>query len=141
MPARPFAPSKNRFDMPHEKFVSAYETGPLGYSISTRKALRILFARKMNEPRFQRLLAQWASSFLALVGIAVCAFFLLPAFWAASAVAHGICLFGLFMSIGAGDLFLQLALEDGRFFEMATQSNALWLFEDDDQSLPQPGSG
>jgi hypothetical protein len=137
MPARPLAQSRNRFDMSSEKFVSAQEAGPLGYSISTRRALCILFTRKMNEPRFQRLLAQWAAGFLVLVGVAVCAFLLLPAFWAAGALAHGICLFGLFVSIGVGDLFLQMALEDGRFFEMATQSNALWLFEDDDQSLSQ----
>jgi hypothetical protein len=124
--------------MPYERFVFAYKNGPLGYLVSTRKALHILLAQKMRDARFQRLLTQWTCSFLALIGVAVCAFFLVPPFWAVSVFAPGICLLALFISVGAGDLFLQLALEDERFFEMATQSSALWVFEDDDQSLPQP---
>jgi hypothetical protein len=125
--------------MPYQRFVSVYQTGPLGYLISTRKALRILLAHKISDPRFQRLLAHWMGCLLALVSFIACAFFLVPAFWAVGSFAPGIGLFALFISLEAGDLFLQLALEDERFFEMATQSNALLVFEDDDQSLPQPG--
>ena len=124
--------------MPYERFVSVYQTGPLGYLISTHKALRILMAHKIRDTRFQRLLAQWTARLLALIAVVVCAFFLVPAFWAVSALASGICLFALFISLEAGHLFLQLALEDERFFEMATQSNALLVFEDEDQSLPRP---
>ena len=124
--------------MPYEKFVFAYETGPLSYLVSTRKALRILLAHKMKDPRFRRLLIQWTCSLLALISVAICGFSLVPAFWAASGLAPGICLLALFVSVGAGDLFLQLALEDERFFEMATQDRALLLFVDDEQSLPQP---
>ena len=122
--------------MPYERFVSVYQTGPLGYLISTRKALGILLAHKITDARFQRLLAQWMASLLALIAFVVCAFFLVPAFWAVSAFAPGICLFALFISFEAGNLFLQLALEDERFFEMATQSKALLVFEEDDESLP-----
>jgi hypothetical protein len=125
--------------MPYERFVSVYQTGPLGYLISTRKALRILLAHRIRDARFQRLLVQWTGTLLTLIAVVVCAFFLVPAFWAVSAFAPGMCLFALFISLEAGDLFLKLALEDKRFFEMATQSNALLIFEDDDQSLPQPG--
>jgi hypothetical protein len=125
--------------MPYERFVSVYQTGPLAYLISTRKALRILLAHKMRDARFQRLLGQWMGSLLALIVAVVCAFFLVPAFWALGAFAPAICLFALFISLEVGDFFLQLALEDERFFEMATQSDALLVFEDDDQSLPQPG--
>jgi hypothetical protein len=122
--------------MPYERFVSVYQTGPLGYLISTRKALAILLTHKIADARFQRLLAQWMASLLALIAFVVCAFFLVPAFWAVSAFAPGICLFALFISLEAGNLFLQLALEDERFFEMATQSKALLVFEEDEQSLP-----
>jgi hypothetical protein len=122
--------------MPYERFVSVYQTGPLGYLISTRKALAILLTHKIADARFQRLLAQWIASLLALIAFVVCAFFLVPAFWAVSAFAPGICLFALFISLEAGNLFLQLALEDERFFEMATQSKALLVFEEDEQSLP-----
>jgi hypothetical protein len=126
--------------MPYERFVSIYQTGPLAYLISTRKALHILLAHRMRDVRFQRLLVHWTGCLLALIGFVACAFFLVPTFWAVTAFAPGICLFALFISLESGDLFLQLALEDERFFEMATQTNALLVFEDDDQSLPQPGN-
>lgn len=124
--------------MPHEKFVFAYETGPLSYLVSTRKALRILVAHKIRDPRFQRLLAQWICSLLGLLGVAICGFLLVPSLWAASGLAPGICLLALFVSVGAGDLVLQLALEDERFFEMATRNRTLLIFVDDEESLPQP---
>jgi hypothetical protein len=124
--------------MPHEKFVFAYETGPLSYLVSTHKALRILMAHKIRDPRFQRLLAQWICSFLGLIGAAACALLVVPSLWAATGLAPGICLLALFVSVGAGDLVLQLALEDERFFEMATRYRALLIFVDDEESLPQP---
>jgi len=124
--------------MPHEKFVFAYETGPLSYLVSTRKALRILLAHKIKDPRFQRLLAQWICSLLVLIGAATCGFLLVPSLWAAGGLAPGVCLLALFVSVGAGDLVLQLALEDKRFFEMATRNRALFVFVDDEESLPQP---
>jgi len=83
-------------------------------------------------------LAQSACILLALIGAGICGFFLVPTFWAVGAFAPAIFLFALFLSIGAGDLFLKFALEDKGFFEMATKSNALNVFEDEDQSLPQP---
>jgi hypothetical protein len=124
--------------MPHEKFVFAYETGPLSYLVSTRKALRILLAHKIKDPRFQRLLAQWICSLLVLIGATACWFLLVPSLWAASGLAPGVCLLALFVSVGAGDLVLKLALEDERFFEMATRNRALFVFVDDEESLPQP---
>jgi hypothetical protein len=124
--------------MPHEKFVFAYETGPLSYLVSTRKALLILLAHKISDPRFQRLLAQWICSLLGLIGAAILGVLLVPSLWAASGLAPCICLLALFVSVGAGDLVLQLALEDERFFEMATRNRTLLIFVDDEESLPQP---
>ena len=118
---------------------SSFETGPLGYLVSTPKALRILLTHKIRDTRFQHLLSQWACILLAFVGVGVCGFFLIPTFWAVGAFTPAIFLFALFISIGAGDLFLRFALEDKRFFEMATKSHALSVFEDQDQALPQPG--
>ena len=125
--------------MPHQRFVFAYETGPLSYLISTRKALRILLVHKIRDARLQRLLSQWTCGLLALIGVAVCGFCLVPTFWAVGAFAQGVCLFALFITLGASNLFLQLALEDERFFEMATKNHALRVFEDNDRFLPQPG--
>jgi hypothetical protein len=112
---------------------------PLGYLVSTPKALRILLTHKIRDARCQHLLSQLACIAVALVGFGICGFFLVPTFWAVSAFAPVIFLFALLLSIGAGDLFLQFALEDERFFDMATKNHALSVFEDEEQSLPQPG--
>jgi hypothetical protein len=120
------------------QLIFAHESGPLGYLVSTPKALRILLTHKIRDARLQHLLAQWACMLLALVGGGFCGFFLAPSFWTLGAFAPSIFLFALSLSIGAGDLFLQFALEDERFFEMATENDALSVFEDENQSLPQP---
>jgi hypothetical protein len=117
---------------------SSCETGPLGYLVCTPKALPILLTHKIRDARLQYLLAQSACILLAFSGVGICGFFLIPIFWAVGAFASAIFLLALFISIGTGDLFLQFALEDNEFFEMATESNALSVFEDQDQSLPQP---
>jgi hypothetical protein len=125
-------------DMLHTKLIFAHESGPLGYLVSTPKALRILLTHKIRDARLQHLLAQWACMLLALIGGGACGLFLAPTFWTLGAFAPSIFLFALSLSIGAGNLFLQFALEDERFFEMATKNAALSVFEDEDQSLPQP---
>ena len=112
--------------------------GTLSYLVSTQKALRILLTLKLRDTRFQQLLARWAGVLLAIIGFGVCAFFLIPTVWAMSALAPAILLFALLLSIGTDDLFLQFALEDDRFFELATKNHALSIFAEDDQSLPQP---
>jgi hypothetical protein len=111
---------------------------PLGYLVNTPKALRILLTHKFRDVRFQLLLTRSVCLFLLIIGFGVCGFFLVPIFWAVSAMAPAMFLFALCLSIWAGDLFLQFALEDERFFDVATRSHALSVFEDDDQSLPQP---
>ena len=121
------------------EYVSSNETHALGYLVSTPKALRILFTHKILDARVQHLLALWACTLSALIAASICGFCLVPTFWAVGALAPAIFLFALFLSIGAGDLFLKFALEDKGFFEMATKSHALSVFEDEDQSLPQPG--
>ena len=132
-----FVLQRNPTTMIRSNLLSDQETGPLSYLVSTPKALRILLTHKIRDGRFQHLLAQWACIFLSLVGIGICAFFLVPTFWAV-AFAPVFFLFTLLLSVGAGDLFLKFALEDSRFFEMATQSDALCVFKEDERSLPQP---
>jgi hypothetical protein len=105
---------------------------PLGYLVNTPKALHILLTHKLRDVRFQLLLTRSVCLLLLIIGFGVCGFFLVPTFWAVSAVAHVMCLFALFLSIGAGDLFLQFALEDERFFDVATRSHALSVLQDND---------
>jgi hypothetical protein len=112
--------------------------GTPSYLVSTPKALRILLTLKLRDTRFQQLLARSACVLLAIIGFGICAFFLIPTVWAMSALAPAILLFALLLSIGTGNLFLQFALEDDRFFELATRNHALSIFAEDDQSLPQP---
>jgi hypothetical protein len=124
--------------MLRRKLIENRPKGPLGYLVHTPKALRILLTHKFRDPRFQRLLAGSACLLLAILGCCYCGFSLIPTFWAVSAFTPLLFLVALILSIGAGDLFLQFALEDDRFFEVATKSHALSVFEDDDQSLLQP---
>jgi hypothetical protein len=126
--------------MPHKMFIFAYETGPLGYLVSTRKALRILLAHKLRDARLQLFLLKWAGALLAAVAAGICGFNLMPMFLATGVVAPAVCLIALLLWLGAGDIFLKFALEDERFYNLATKSHALNVFEDTDLSLPQPGN-
>jgi hypothetical protein len=123
--------------MSHRQFTAAYETVSLDLLISTPKTLRILLVHKIRETRFQLLLFNWAWIFLALLGAGVGGFSFMPMLLAVSAVAEGVCLFFLMLCIDAGDILLDFAREDERFFELATRCHALSIFEDREFSPPQ----
>jgi hypothetical protein len=126
--------------MPHKMFIFAYETGPLGYLVSTRKALSILLAHKLRDGRLQLFLLKWACALLAAMAAGICGFNLMPMFLATGVVAPAICLIALLLWLGAGDIFLKFALEDERFYNLATKSHALNVFEDTELSLTQSGN-
>jgi hypothetical protein len=132
------ATSLNQIVMSHKQFICSHETSSLGYLISTPKALGMLLAHRIRDARFQLHLRRWIFILLAVLGTCICGFNFLPAFLAAGLSAQGLCLFALSLSLGAGDLLLEFALEDQRFFELATECCALSVFEDTDLSLPQP---
>ena len=115
--------------MSHQQFISATDADPLAFLISTPKTLRILLEQKIRDKRFQLLLADWACALLALLGVGICGFKILPVFLAVGVLAEGVFLFLLVLCIGAGDLLLDFALEDERFFEFATRCHALNIFE------------
>jgi O-antigen/teichoic acid export membrane protein len=123
--------------MSHGQFTVAYETVPLGFLISTPKSLHILLVHKIRETRFQLLLFNWACTLLALLGAGICGFSFMPMLLAVGVVAEGIFLFFLVLCIDAGDLLLDFALEDERFFELATRCHALSVFEDAEFAPPQ----
>src|ERR1700730_9923866 len=104
--------------MPHEIFISAYKTGPLGYLISTRKALCILLVHKICDSRLQKFLPKWAGALLAILGAGVCGFHLLPISWAAGIFAQGVSLFVLILWLGAGEIFLKFAFVDERVSQL-----------------------
>jgi hypothetical protein len=85
---------------------------PLGFLISTPKALRILWAQKIRDMRFQSLLFNWAGVLFAVLVAAICGFSFLPVFSAAGVVAEGVFLFLLVLCVDAGDILLNYALED-----------------------------
>ena len=126
--------------MPHKMFIFAYETGPLGYLVSTRKAFGILLAHKLRDARLQFFLLKWTGALIAAVAAGICGFNLMPMFLATGVFAPAVFLIALLLWLGAGDIFLKFALEDERFYNLATQSHALNVFEDTDLSLPQPGN-
>jgi hypothetical protein len=125
--------------MSHDQFISAYETLPLGFLISTPKALRILWAQKVRDMRFQSLLFNWAGVLFAMLIGMICGFSFLPLFWAAGVVAEGVFLFLLVLCVDAGNILLNYALEDERFFELATRCHALSICHDTELSTSLAG--
>ena len=123
--------------MSHGQFIVAYETVPLGFLISTPKTLRILLVHKIRKTRFQLLLFNWACTLPAVLGAGICGFSLIPMFLAVGVVAEGVFLLFLMLCIGAGDILLDFALEDARFFELATRCHALSIFDDTEFVLHQ----
>jgi hypothetical protein len=115
--------------MSHQQFISANDACPLGFLISTPKTLRILLEQRFRDPRFQSLLVDWACGLLALLGAGIWGFRILPVFFAVGVIAEGIFLFLFALCIGAGDILLDFALEDERFFDLATRCHALSIFE------------
>jgi len=124
--------------MSQKQFICAYETTSLGYLISTPKALGMLLVHKIRDARFQLLLRRWTFILFAVLGACTGGFNFLPTFLVAGLFAPGACLFAVSIWLGAGDLLLEFALEDQRFFELATECRALLVFQDTDFSLPQP---
>ena len=121
--------------MSHRQFTVAYETVPLDLLISTPKTLRLLLTHKIRETRLQLLLFNWICILLALLAAGICGFNFMPMLLAAGIVAEGVFLFLLMLCIDAGDILLDFAREDERFFELATRCHALSIFEDPLQSV------
>jgi hypothetical protein len=107
----------------------------LGILISTPKTLRIVLVHKIRETRFQLLVFNWACSLFAVLGASICGFSFMPMFLAVGIVAEGVFFFFLVLCITAGDILLDFALEDERFFELAMRCHALSIFEDTEFSL------
>ena len=126
-------------DMSHQQVISASGAVPLSFAISTPKALRLLLVHKILDNRFQLFVVKWACSFFAVLGVGVCGFSLLPMVLFGVVFAFGISLLALLLWVGVGDIFLRFALEDGCFFELATRSHALDIFEDPETPPHQPG--
>jgi hypothetical protein len=121
-------------------FISAYKTGPLGYLISTRKAFYILLMHKIRDSRLQLFLLKWAGALLIAFGAGICGFKVMPTLLATGFFAPGVCFGALILWLGAGDMFLTFALEDERFYDLATKTHALDVFEDTEPSFLQPES-
>jgi hypothetical protein len=126
--------------MPYKMFISAYTTGPLGYLISIPKALCILLAHRLRDSRLQMFLLKWAGALLAVLAAVICGFSFMPMFLAMGIIAQVVCFFAFLLWLATGDLFLKFALEDERFYDLATASHALSVFEDTDCS-GAPSSG
>ena len=119
-------------------FVLAYKTGPLGYLITLPKAVFMLLNHKIRDSRLQLFLVRWVGALAVILGAAICGFSLLPMFLAAGIFAPGMCFFAFLVWFAAGDIFLKFALEDERFYNLATKTNALSTFVDTEVSLPSP---
>ena len=117
-------------------FVFAYQNGPLGYLIAVPKALYMLLNHKSRDSRVQLFLLKWAGALLVILAAGMGGFSLMPTLIAAGVFAPVTCFLAFLIWLAAGDIFLTFALEDERFYELATRSQALSVFVDTDQ-LPR----
>jgi hypothetical protein len=124
--------------MPHKEFVLAYYNSHLGCLIDTRKALGILLVHEIHDARLRVFLFKWIAVLILLLGAGLRGFNLMPIFLTLVLFSLTIALCAFFFWLGSEDLFLKFALEDEEFYNLATQSRALSLFNDTDSSQPQP---
>ena len=124
--------------MPHKEFVLAYYNSPLGCLIDTRKALGILLVHELHDSRLRVFLFKWIAALVLLLGAGIRGFNLMPIFLTLVLFSVTIAFCALFFWFGSEDLFLKFALEDEEFYNLATQSRALALFNDTDSPQPQP---
>lgn len=83
-------------------------------------------------------LLKWVGALLILLASSACGFNLMPMLLAAGVFAPSLCFFAFLVWLAAGDIFLKFALEDERFYDLATKSRALSVFEDTELSFTSP---
>jgi hypothetical protein len=127
--------------MAPEYFVLADETVSPCFMISVPKALRLLKIHKIQDDRFRSFLVKWAYRLLAFLAGAYAGFNLLPIWLAVGGSILGACLFAALLWLEIGDILLEFAREDKRFFQLATACSALSIVENPEPSLPQPTTG
>jgi hypothetical protein len=66
------------------------------------------------------------ATLFAVLGASIYGFSLMPMFLAVGVVAESVFLFSLVLCIGAGDILPDFALEDERFFELATRASVIY---------------
>jgi hypothetical protein len=124
--------------MPYKKFVLAYYNGPLGCLINTQKALGILLFHAIHDSRLRLFLLKWVAALILLLGAGIRGFNLMTIFPALGLFSATISLWAFVFWLASEDLFLKFVLEDEEFYNLATQSLALIVFDDTD--APQPHS-
>jgi hypothetical protein len=124
--------------MAHKRFVLAYYNGPLACLINTRKALSILLIHKIHDSEFRLFLLKWVAALVLLLGEGLRGFNLMPIFLALVLFSVTIPFCAFLFWLGSEDLFLKFVLEDEEFYNLATQSRALDVFDDTDSTQPGP---
>ena len=126
--------------MTHQQFVEDFETGWLCCCIKIPAALGMLFSQKKWTKPVQLFFLKW---FCALIAVLIAAAYLLrhtPLFWAILGMVIALFSLWLILWVGTGDIFLNFALRDARFFEEAMRRQVLSFSMDGEASLPQPGT-
>jgi hypothetical protein len=133
----PLGSSPDPSNMSHKQFVCAHQSAHLAYLIRMPNALSILLAYRTRDTRVQSLLLNSIWTFLALLGVGLCGFHIAPMFLVVGVFAYAICLCAWILWLAAGDILLEFALEDARFFELAIGCRALSVFTEMELSLSQ----
>jgi hypothetical protein len=97
-----------------------------------------LLVHEIHDSRVRLFLLKWIAALVSLLGVAICGFNLMPIILVLGLFSATISLCALVFWLGSQDLFLKFVLEDEGFYNLATQSRALSVFDETDSDQPQP---
>jgi hypothetical protein len=128
----------NNLDMmSHDEFVTGYEKGSLGCSVSVLLTLRLFLAGKIREKKFLMNLLLWLLGLLPLIAASVVEFLKLPFIWALLCTAVSLAFYACAFFYSFGALVLSTALANEDIYNVATAKRALWIYSDDEKNLPR----
>jgi hypothetical protein len=128
---------KDPIAMSHGEFVSGYENGNLGCSVSVLLTLRLLIAGRICEKRISARLLLWSFGFLLLITASVIEFLKLSFLWALLCTACMLAIYTPSFFYSAGELVLSAALANKDFYEVASAERVLRIYSDDERNLPK----
>jgi len=123
--------------MSHDDFITGYQNGRLGCTISTLLILRLFLVGRIRETRVVIRLVGWSLGLLLLIGLTTIGFLCLPALWALLSTIILLAIFALGFVYQVGGLIVSTALIDVHFYQFALAERALSVSAEGEGNMPK----
>jgi len=123
--------------MSHDDFITGYQNGRLGCSISTLLILRLFLVGRIRETRVVIRLVGWSLGLLLLIGLTTIGFLCLPALWVLLSTIILLAIFALGFVYQVGGLIVSTALIDVHFYQFALAERALSVSAEGEGNMPK----